>query len=277
MKSFFDKKYRLGTDGGEFVDDKEMEFSGCLIDNHDYYDEGIINMDRLKETNKKASDLIERKVSETIKKGNKPLVVGGSHGVSYNVVKAIKNHFSEDIGLVYFDSHDDCQSHCKIPSSTDRCSWVKKIVEDKLVKPENIIFINGDPIPGDSPCNKIGSKQLNKVIKTVVNPNQKEEYHNEVESFIGNLAKNVKKLYVSYDRDFNKKEGVAIPAYTDQIDNRFELEMIKDKGMDIIGSDIQEYFPPAEISNVGLFGAFPKSRTDLKYNILEMKRYLKKL
>lgn len=51
--------------------------------------------------------------------------------------------------------------------------------------------------------------------------------------------------------------------------------MIKAKNMDIIGADIQEYFPPSETSNVGLFGAFPKSRTDLKYDILEMKRYLK--
>lgn len=195
--------------------------------------------------------------------------------MSYNAIKAIKNHFPEDIGLVYFDSHDDCQESCKIPSSTDRCSWVKKVVEDKLVKPENIIFVNGGPTPEESPCNKIGSKQLNKTVKTVINPNQDEEYHNEAESLISNLSKNVKKLYVSYDRDFNKKGGVAIPAYTDQIDNKFELEMIKDKGMNIVGSDIQEYFPPAETSNVGLFGAFPMSRTDLKYNILDMKRYLR--
>ena len=70
---------------------------------------------------------------------------------------------------------------------------------------------------------KVGKDEA-KLLKDVIN--------SDYPTFIDKLGKNIKKLYVSYDRDFNKKNGVAIPAYTDQIDKDLEMDWIKENNIE---------------------------------------------
>lgn len=270
MKSFFDKKYSSSIYGGECTDYKNIEFSGCALDEHRYYKDGIIDLDLLNKENEKGVANIEKKLRESLSKGNIPLVIGGSHGVSYNTVKTIKEYINKDIGLVYFDSHNDCGKDCEQRVGTiDRCSWVKRLIDDNIIKPENIVFISNNPetLNEETYCTEKGAKYIN---EAEMEHNYESDVNDRLYNSLEQLSKKVNKIYVSYDRDYNNKEGVAIPSRLDNQSIYPKIDAIREVGADIVGADIQEYFPPNEKTTVGLFGAYPSTRYGLYNNIYNM-------
>lgn len=270
VKSFFDNKYSSDIDGAECTNYQNIEFAGCALDEHKYYNDGIIDSDILKEENKRGITTIEKKVKESLSKGNIPLVIGGSHGVSYNTVKTVKEHINEDIGLVYFDSHNDCGEQCEYnPGTVDRCSWVKKLIDDRIIKAENILFISNNPqiLNEETYCTEKGSIYINESEREHDNNS---DVIDRMYSSLETLSKKVNNIYVSYDRDYNNKEGVAIPAYSESESVYPKIDAIKEAGGNIIGVDIQEYFPPNEKTIVGLFGIYPSTRRSLYNNIYDI-------
>ncbi len=269
VKSFFDNKYSNSVDGAECTNYKHIEFSGCALDEHKYYNDGIIDLDLLKKENEKGVINIEKKVKESLSKGNIPLVIGGSHGVSYNTVKTVKEHVNKDIGLVYFDSHNDCGKDCENRVGTiDRCSWVKRLIDDNIVKAENIVFISNNPqtLNEETYCTENGSTYIN---EAEMERNYESDVTDRLYNSLETLTKKVNNIYISYDRDYNNKEGVAIPAHSESKSIYPKIDAIKEAGGNIVGIDIQEYFPPNEKTTVGLFGVYPSTRRSLYNNIYD--------
>ena len=270
VKSFFDDKYHNNINEAECTNYKNIEFSGCALDEHKYYYDGILNLELLKKENEKGVVNIEKKVKESLSKGNIPLVIGGSHGISYNTVKTVKEHINKDIGLVYFDSHNDCGKDCEHRVGTiDRCSWVKRLIDDNIIKPENILFISNNPetLSEETYCTENGTKYIN---EAEIERNYESDVDDRLYNSLEQLSKKVKDIYISYDRDYNNKEGVAIPAYSESESIYPKIDAIKEAGANIVGVDIQEYFPPNEKTTVGLFGVYPSTRRSLYNNIYDI-------
>ena len=61
------------------------------------------------------------------------IYIGGDHTVSYHI---LKQHPTE--GLLVFDAHPDVFQQFDNPTHID---WLKFVVEEKIVKPENIIVV----------------------------------------------------------------------------------------------------------------------------------------
>lgn len=67
----------------------------------------------------------------------KPLIIGGDHSITYPCFKAFSKKFNNP-GIVIFDAHPDCVNNFKPPTHED---YLKVLIEEKLVKPQNVIVI----------------------------------------------------------------------------------------------------------------------------------------
>ena len=70
-------------------------------------------------------------------KTSKICSIGGDHSITYALVKAA-SQIHKNLTLIYFDAHLDCEDDFLPPSHED---VIKAIVNQKLVKPENIIIV----------------------------------------------------------------------------------------------------------------------------------------
>ena len=68
------------------------------------------------------------------------LFMGGDHIITYLCVKAMKRAIGGEWGLLYFDSHPDLYKEYDGDPYSHACV-VRRIVEEKLVSPENIIEV----------------------------------------------------------------------------------------------------------------------------------------
>lgn len=85
----------------------------------------------IEETNKR----IFEKAGELLDK--KTIFLGGDHSVTYPVFKAFAKRYKEP-GIVVFDAHPDCVNSFHPPSHED---WLRTLVEDGILKPENIVIV----------------------------------------------------------------------------------------------------------------------------------------
>ena len=84
---------------------------------------------------------IKKTSLEEYKKNNFVASLGGDHSVSYGLIKAFSERFSNSEGkhaLVYFDAHFDCQDKINPPSHED---ILKAIINEGIVSAENILVI----------------------------------------------------------------------------------------------------------------------------------------
>lgn len=119
------------------------------------------------------------------------IFIGGDHSISYSLVKGFAKR-NKNIGLVVFDAHPDVYKQHKTVTHQD---WVKFLVEEKIVKSENIILIGlraSDP-------SEIKWLKDNK-IKFFTAADVYESVEDVCKS-IERLGKRVKALYLSIDID----------------------------------------------------------------------------
>lgn len=85
----------------------------------------------LDKTHKKLYEKAKKLVSEEL------VTVGGDHSITYPLFKAFSEEHDE-VGLVYFDAHADCEHDMNPPSYED---VLRKIISDGLVKPWRTILV----------------------------------------------------------------------------------------------------------------------------------------
>ncbi|MAG22254.1 MAG: hypothetical protein CL943_03035 [Candidatus Diapherotrites archaeon] len=97
------------------------------------FDETPIVPSNIEDTDK----AIYAKAKEVLAK-EKALFVGGDHSISYALVKGFSETTDGKKALVVFDAHPDCVQFFAPLSHED---WIQGVVEEKLVKGENILQI----------------------------------------------------------------------------------------------------------------------------------------
>ncbi|MEK6835506.1 MAG: arginase family protein [Nanoarchaeota archaeon] len=72
---------------------------------------------------------------EELKDGD--IFIGGDHSISYYIFKKFLSNKSNP-GIIIFDAHPDLYQHFNTPMHED---WLYFLIEEKLIKPENVILI----------------------------------------------------------------------------------------------------------------------------------------
>lgn len=68
---------------------------------------------------------------------NVDMMIGGDHSITYSGFRAFKERFSNP-GLLVFDAHPDCEVGTP---TVDHESFARKLIEDKILKKENLIMV----------------------------------------------------------------------------------------------------------------------------------------
>ena len=80
-------------------------------------------------------DEVYQEIYEKCKNSN--VMVGGDHSITYSGFKSFKEKFNNP-GLLVFDAHPDCEVGT---STVDHESFVRKLIEDGILKKENLIMV----------------------------------------------------------------------------------------------------------------------------------------
>jgi agmatinase len=90
---------------------------------------------RLENSSEKASDAfaeIERAVGELLEKGERPVLLGGDHSVSYPILKGFGRRYPE-LTIVHFDAHPDLYDEFEGSRLSHACPFAR-IMEERLAK-----------------------------------------------------------------------------------------------------------------------------------------------
>lgn len=79
-----------------------------------------------------ALELIEKGVAELLEKGQHPMCLGGDHSVTYPILRAFAQHFS-NLTIVHFDAHPDLYNEFQGSRFSHACPFAR-IMEEKLAK-----------------------------------------------------------------------------------------------------------------------------------------------
>ena len=122
------------------------------------------------------------------KANNQVCAVGGDHSITYGLVRAASK-VHKDLALIYFDAHLDCEDDLLPPTHED---VIQAIVNQKLVKPENILIIG---------ARKFWKKEVTFIKKHNIKVIYAVVKRDEIKEQIANFFKKHKDIYVSIDID----------------------------------------------------------------------------
>ncbi|MGA8214883.1 MAG: agmatinase [Candidatus Sulfotelmatobacter sp.] len=90
---------------------------------------------RLNDSREKVGDdfaEIERAVGELLEKGERPVMLGGDHSVTYPILKAFARRYPE-LTIVHFDAHPDLYDEFESSRVSHACPFAR-IMEERLAK-----------------------------------------------------------------------------------------------------------------------------------------------
>jgi len=195
-----------------------------------------VNQSNFEETQKN----IEKEANKEFKKKNRVIALGGDHSITYGVIKAASKIY-KNLSLLYFDAHMDAEDDFLPPSHED---LIKAIVNNKIIKPENILMIG---------IRKFWEKEHQFIVKNKIKVLFASEDKNKIALKIKNFVKNKEKIYISVDIDFFDKSIAFATGYPEK--NGFFLEDFKKFTTDlefnrIIGFDLVEVTPSLDKDHI---------------------------
>jgi len=183
------------ADGSELAPDIIIEKTKELFMSEDgilpNFDIDKVNIipSNIEETNKN----IEEKAKQILKDNEKPLFLGGDHSITFPIVKAFKEIYPENPGIIIFDAHPDAENDFMPPTQED---LLQGLINQNIIKTENIILI------GTRNWDKKEIEFINKhKIKFFNMKEIAKEGIKEVSESIMSVARNFKDLYISIDID----------------------------------------------------------------------------
>jgi len=184
-------------------------------------------------------DNITKSALKEIKLGRRVVGLGGDHSVTYGLIRAVSK-VHKNLGLIYFDAHLDCEDNFLPPSHED---VIRAIVNQKLVKPENILIIG---VRKFWPKEKqfVDSKHIN----VIYGCKDIEQIKQEINSF----QSKVSKLYISIDIDVFDPKFAPGTLYKEKKGFKKQnfLEILEEvKVKHIGGIDITEVSPDIDFQN----------------------------
>jgi len=215
------------------------------------------------------NDLL-RVIEENYKNDELFLFMGGDHIITYLCIKAVKKVIKGKWGLLYFDSHPDLYKEYEGDIYSHACV-VRRIVEEKLVSPENIIEV-GIRAPTREQID-FAKKHGIKIISThdLYSLNVKDTLRLLIEE----LNSRVEKVYLSIDLDVldpSYMPGVGNPE-PGGISTRQLIDIFHEiSSLNIACFDIVELCPKYDHSGISGFATAKIIREVL--GIIAKKKYL---
>jgi agmatinase len=181
---------------------------------------------------------IEEVYSKIISKSKIPILIGGDHSISSEVIKAISKK-SDPISLVYFDAHPDF-----ISSTTN---YYGSVFQDALphIDIKSSIQI-GIRTPEQEEIDNIKKHNLKVITPFDIVEKGVKEIANTILQTIG------KNVYISFDMDsvdpaFAPGVSVPVPMGLKNVEAVYLLKAIVNQG--IIGMDLMEVCPSYDIKD----------------------------
>ncbi len=181
---------------------------------------------------------IEEVYSKIISKSKIPILIGGDHSISSEVIKAISKK-SDPISLVYFDAHPDF-----ISSTTN---YYGSVFQDVLphIDIKSSIQI-GIRTPEQEEIDNIKKHDLKVITPFDLVEKGVKEIANTILQTIGN------NVYISFDMDsvdpaFAPGVSVPVPMGLKNVEAVYLLKAIANRG--IIGMDLMEVCPSYDIKD----------------------------
>lgn len=141
--------------------------------------------------------------------------IGGDHSITYPLFKSFAQKYKDkNIGLVAFDAHPDCVNNFKPPTHED---FVRVLVEDNVLKPENLLLIglrNIDPIEQEF----LDKNKINCVLMQEIINKERGTIWSKAREFV----KKIDALYLSIDIDVLDPKYAPGTGYPES--DGFELE-----------------------------------------------------
>jgi agmatinase len=97
-----------------------------------FADAGDLGLKDLRENVAENFAEIERAVSELLGKGERPVLLGGDHSVTYPILKAFARRYAE-LTIVHFDAHPDLYDEFEGSRMSHACPFAR-IMEEQLAK-----------------------------------------------------------------------------------------------------------------------------------------------
>ncbi len=167
----------LGKSNSEDAPDLVINHLRNYTKNFEVDDVRIVK-ENIDETNKNISE----------KEGD--IFIGGDHSITYSCFKNFCKKYKNP-GLLVFDAHADCMDNFKITHE----DWLNVLVEEKLVKPENVILAG---------LRKIEKQELEYLNKKKIKYFGMEKLFGNIEDVCDTIMEDLRNcdgLYISIDID----------------------------------------------------------------------------
>ena len=178
------------------------------------------------------------------KKVEKVIFLGGDHSITYPLVKAFSEKFS-NCGIVIFDAHPDAENDFMPPSQED---LLPAMVNQNLIKKENIILV------GTRNWDKNEIEFLKENGIRYFNMKKISNGFKEVAEELVELSKKIENLYISIDIDvldpaFAPGTGYCEPGGLTTRQLLYLLGKLKEVG-NIRAVDIMEINPKKDVNDM---------------------------
>ncbi len=226
-------------DGTSLAPDKIIE----QISKSNLSEEGILPLFDVEET-----DIanIYQKSKQTLQNNTKPLFLGGDHSITLPIVKAFKEIYPENPGIIIFDAHPDAENSFMPQGQED---LLCALINQNIIKKANILLVG---------TRKFSKNELEFIQKNKIRYFSMKEIAaegiQELSESLMSVAKNFKDLYISIDIDvldptFAPGTTYQEPGGLTTRELLFFLHRLK-KMHNLSAFDLTEINPTKDINNI---------------------------
>ncbi|MCG7336629.1 arginase [Sporosarcina sp. ACRSM] len=258
---------RLETIGHRVLDEGDIRIDAA--ENRDHDDSKLKNLNEVIKANK----ALAHKVSEVVKEGRFPLVLGGDHSIAIGTLAGLADHYS-NLGVIWYDAHADLNTAETSPSGNIHGMPLAVSIgmgDERLVhlhsatvklKPENIVIIGARSVdPGERQL--IREKGIKVFTMHEIDRYGMTAVMEEAIAYLQLRA--VDGVHLSLDLDgldplYTPGVGTPVPGGISYRESHLAMEMLEDSGL-ITSAEFVEVNPILDEKNktadvaVGLMGS----------------------
>jgi agmatinase len=181
---------------------------------------------------------IDNCISSLLERGILPISVGGDHGITYPILRAI-NRMHGKVAVVHFDAHCDMQR-----GGFTHGTMFRYAVEEGLVSPGDFIQVGIRKIYGDDKFNFHKQHGIEVILADELDSLTETDLARRFARLKG------KKVYVTYDMDFVDQAhapGTGSPEAGGPTSTKALACVRALRGLDVVGMDLTEVAPVYDV------------------------------
>jgi agmatinase len=185
-----------------------------------------------------ALQTIDNCISALLERGILPISVGGDHGITYPILRAIKRRHGP-VAVVHFDAHCDMQR-----GGFTHGTMFRYAVEEGLVSPTDFIQVGIRKIYGEDKFNFHKQHGIEVILADELDSLAETDLTQRFARLKG------KKVYVTYDMDFVDQAhapGTGSPEAGGPTSTKALACVRALRGLDIVGMDLTEVAPVYDV------------------------------